>query len=91
MHHGAEDHRGDHHLDELDEAVAKRLQRLAGVGEKMPDQGADGDRNQDLDVEDRIPGMPYGMTGTISNNFWAHFAMLTREPDRRKRAIVRNL
>jgi hypothetical protein len=69
VHHGAEDHRGDHHLDELDEAVAERLQRLAGVGKKMPDQDADGDRDQDLDVENRIPGMPYGMSGTILDNF----------------------
>jgi hypothetical protein len=31
VHDGAEDHRRDHHLDELDEPIAERLERGAGL------------------------------------------------------------
>ena len=37
---GAEDDGGNHHLDELDEAVAKRLQRFADLREQQADYGA---------------------------------------------------
>jgi hypothetical protein len=56
MHHGAEDHRRDHHLDQRDEAVAKRLQCLAGVRKVMTDDDAERDGDQHLDVKDAVPG-----------------------------------
>jgi hypothetical protein len=52
--HGQEDHRGDDHLDELDEAVAQRFHGLAQIGRVVAEQDADGDREQDLDVEDPV-------------------------------------
>jgi hypothetical protein len=43
---GQEDDRRDDHLHELDESVAKRLQRRADVGIKVPEQNARGDGGQ---------------------------------------------
>jgi hypothetical protein len=56
VHDGAEDHRCDHHLDQRDETVAQRFESDAGVRKEMADEDADGDRDQDLNVENRIPG-----------------------------------
>jgi hypothetical protein len=56
VHDGAEDKRRDHHPDQRDETVAKRLHRLAGIGIEMPKHDASRNRNQHLDVEDLIPG-----------------------------------
>src|SRR2546423_6438779 len=50
VHDGAEDDRPDHHLDERDEAVTKRLERGAGGRKIMADQDAGGDGEQNLDV-----------------------------------------
>ena len=49
----AEDDRRDHHLDQLDEAVAERLDAGRGgeVGEGDADDDAEQDGEQDLDVE----------------------------------------
>jgi hypothetical protein len=49
--HGQEDHRGDHQLDQLDERVAQRLQRHPDLGPQRPDQHAQGDADQHLDIE----------------------------------------
>ena len=57
VHHRAEDHGRDHHLDQRDEAVAERLERLAEIGIEMSDQDTDEDRDQHLDVEDLVPGL----------------------------------
>jgi hypothetical protein len=48
---GAEDDRRDHHLDQLDEAVAERLHRLAGLRPEMAEDDADDDRGDHLRVE----------------------------------------
>ena len=48
---GAEDDRRDDHLDQLDEAVAERLHRLAGLRAEVAEQDADDDRDDDLEVE----------------------------------------
>ena len=58
-HHGAEDDRRDHHLDQLDEAVAERLDPVVGR-ERRPqpaDQRAEHDGDQHLDVENLVPGL----------------------------------
>ena len=48
---GAEDDRGDHHLDQLDEPVAERLEGFADLGEQQADEGAEDDGGDDGDVE----------------------------------------
>jgi hypothetical protein len=57
--HSAEDDRRDHHLDELDEAVAERLDPVIGC--KSGPQPADHDTKQDgeqhLDIKDFVPGL----------------------------------
>ncbi len=50
-HHGAEDDRPDHHLDELDEGIAERFQRFAGRGVQRADQHAGHDGDEHLGVE----------------------------------------
>ncbi len=50
-HDGAEDDRGDQHLDELDEAVAQRLHRLARLGHEVTEQDARRDRDEHLHVK----------------------------------------
>ena len=51
VHDGAEYHRGDEHLDQLDEAVAERLHGLAGVGRDEA-EGDTGERaGEDLEPE----------------------------------------
>ncbi len=57
MHHGAEDRRRDHHLDQRDEAVAERLQGLARIRIEVADGDADRDRDRHLDIENAIPGL----------------------------------
>ena len=57
MHDGAENHRRDHHLDQRDKTVAKRLQLLAEIGIEISDENAERDRDQHLDVEDLVPGL----------------------------------
>ena len=47
----AEDDRRDDHLDQLDEAVAERLHRRAGLGKEVAEQNADDDRDDHLEVE----------------------------------------
>jgi hypothetical protein len=53
---GAEDDRRDHHPDQLNEPVAQRFQGRAGGGEEMADEDAEGNGDQDLDIENAIPG-----------------------------------
>ena len=48
---GQENHRRDHHLDQLDESIAQRLQRRAGVGPDRADKDAKRDGGEHLDVE----------------------------------------
>src|SRR5262245_54771646 len=55
VHHRAKDHRANHHLDEGDKAVAKRLKGFAQIRPEMADQNAELDRNQNLYVKDSIP------------------------------------
>ena len=50
-HDRAEDDRRDHHLDELDEAVAERLERRAEVGPVVPDGDAEREPDEDLEVQ----------------------------------------
>ena len=56
MHDRAEDDRRDHHLDERNEAVTERFERDAGVWKIMADEDAGGDREQDLNTENCVPG-----------------------------------
>jgi hypothetical protein len=65
MHHRAEDHGRYHHLDQRNEAVAKRLQFLAEIGKEITDQDSERDRDQDLDVENPIPGLMAAMAGRL--------------------------
>jgi hypothetical protein len=58
VHDRAEDDRRDHHLDERNEAVTERLERDAGIGKEMADDNADGDGDQDLNVENGVPRAP---------------------------------
>ena len=60
--HGAEDDRRDHHLDQLDEAVAERLDPVIGrkIGPQPADQGAEHDRDQHLNIEHLVPGLGGG-------------------------------
>ncbi len=57
--HGAEDDRRDHHLDQLDEAIAERLDPVVGRKRrpKPADQRTEHDGNQDLNVKNPIPGL----------------------------------
>src|SRR5262245_59713751 len=50
-HHRAKDDRGDHHLDQLDEAVTERLHRRARFRVEMAEQRADQNPHYDLKVE----------------------------------------
>ena len=50
----AEDDHRDQHLDELDEAVAERLELGGKVGEEHPDRDAEQERDDDLS-EERLP------------------------------------
>ena len=58
-HHGAEDDRRDHHLDQLDEAVAERLDPVVGRKRRPQpaDQRAEHDGDQHLNVENLVPGL----------------------------------
>ena len=49
--HRKEDDRCDDHLDDSNEGIAKRLEGLAEIRAQIADQGAQRDRDQDLDVE----------------------------------------
>jgi hypothetical protein len=51
QHDRAEDDRTDHHLDQVDEALAERLQVLADLRPDEADQDAGGHRHDDGDVE----------------------------------------
>ena len=55
-HQGQEDDRRDDHLDQLDEAVAERFQRLPEDRPEMPDQRPEQDRGEHLHV--KMPGEP---------------------------------
>jgi hypothetical protein len=68
VHHGAEDHRRDHHLDQRDEAVAERLQLLAEIGIEIADEHPERDRDQNLDVEDLVPGLMPAMDGWLDRD-----------------------
>ncbi|MEY9304279.1 hypothetical protein ABIF24_008910 [Bradyrhizobium elkanii] len=52
----------DHHLDQLDKAVAERLDPLVGgkAGPQPADQCAEHDRDQDLDIKNFIPRLAAG-------------------------------
>ena len=50
-HHRAEDDRRDQHLDERDEAIAKRLQLHTGFGAHIADRAADHDRQQHPEIQ----------------------------------------
>ncbi|MGY3456185.1 hypothetical protein ACVWW5_001635 [Bradyrhizobium sp. LM3.4] len=68
MHHGAEDHRRDHHLDQRYEAVAERLQGLAEIGVEIADEHPEHDRDQNLDVEDLVPGLVPAVDGWLDRD-----------------------
>jgi hypothetical protein len=50
-HDGAEHHRCDHHLDQLDETVAERLEGGAELGPVVADGDAEDQADEDLYVE----------------------------------------
>jgi hypothetical protein len=54
QHHGAEDDRGDDHLDQLDEAVTQRLHLRGQVRREMPQQHAHRDGEQHLHVQGAV-------------------------------------
>src|SRR6476659_3951296 len=56
-HDGAEDDRGDQHLDELDEAVRQRLEVGAECGPEPTDSDTADDRNKELNEQRRIPSL----------------------------------
>ena len=60
---GAEDDGGDHHLDEFDEAIAERFEGFGLIREEVAEGDADCDGDEDLDVEDAIPGGALGGVG----------------------------
>jgi hypothetical protein len=49
--HGAEEHRGYDHLDQVHERLAHRLQRPARGREEVADEDAQGDTDQDPEVD----------------------------------------
>lgn len=53
---GAEDDGGDHHLDEFDEAIAKGLKGFSLIREEVAERDANGDGDENLNIEDAIPG-----------------------------------
>ena len=65
--HRAEDDRRDHHPDQLDEAVAERLDLVGESRPKATDHDADHDGDQHLDVEHLVPGLPPGDRGFRHN------------------------
>ena len=69
VHHRAEDHRRNHHLDQCDEAIAERLQLLAEIGKEATDQDAKRDRDQDLNIEDFVSRL---MTRGGTGGFGSH-------------------
>jgi hypothetical protein len=60
VHHCAEYYRCDHHLDQRDKAVTEWFQGLAEVRIEVANQDSERDRNQNLNVEDRIPRLTRG-------------------------------
>ena len=52
VHDRAKDHRRDHHLDQGDKTVAKRLQLFAEIGIRISDRNPEGDRDQNLHIEE---------------------------------------
>src|ERR1700751_591867 len=54
MNHRAKNDRRDDHLDQVDESVPQRFQAFAKIGKLVSDQNAEKDRDQYLDVENRI-------------------------------------
>ena len=60
--HRAEDNRRDHHLDQLNEAVAERLDPIVRcIGRRKPaEKRAEHDRNQHLNIENPVPGFCCG-------------------------------
>ena len=57
--HRAEDDRRDHHLDQLDEAVAERLDPVVGreIGPQPADHDTEHDGDQHLNIKDLVPGL----------------------------------
>ena len=75
QHDGAEDDRGDHHLDQFDEPVAQRLQRLADLREQQPDHGAQDDGDDDGDVK------VVGLVESLALRPWpARLTLLVEKP-----------
>jgi hypothetical protein len=60
---GAEDDRGDQHLDQLDEQITKPLQAFAELRVEVPDQHAENDGAQDLEIEVLIDLLVVGWCG----------------------------
>ena len=60
---GQEDDGRDDHLHQLDEAIAERLEGLAGGGVEVAEEGARKDREENLEVEVGVPGARGGVCG----------------------------
>lgn len=52
---GAKDNRADHHFDQRDKAIAKRLKLLSEIGKEIADGDTQQDRQDRLDVKDFVP------------------------------------
>src|SRR5712664_3626776 len=55
LHDDAKNHGGDHHSNQGDEGVAKRLEGEAGLWREMADQDADENGDENLEVENGVP------------------------------------
>jgi hypothetical protein len=85
VHDRAEDDRRDHHLDERNEPVTKRFERDAGVWKIMADEDADGDREQDLNIENCVPGASRFGRRQAGKSFQAVFPLSATKNSRSSR------
>jgi len=83
-HDGAEDNRPDHHLDQLDERVAKRFHLHGKRRREMPEQHANNDRDEHMKVKRAIERLPCAGRGRGHDGALAHEAA----PARMTRALV---
>ena len=85
VHDRAEDDRRDHHLDERNEAVTERFERDSGVWKIMADEDADGDREQDLNIENCVPGASRFGRRQAGESFQAVFPLSATKNSRSSR------
>src|ERR1700746_2997200 len=59
-----ENHRRDHHANELDEGVAKRLEGHAGFRREVANENTNEDGDEDLNIKDGVPRL--GCAGRLA-------------------------